>query len=72
MATRSQLQKLEIKCRYLKYYKSTPTKGSHVESFSGSLEMFSPKCGFRKVIMSRHRTRDSILDFFFCVCVEDV
>ncbi|CAM9366612.1 unnamed protein product [Ectocarpus sp. 12 AP-2014] len=49
MATREQLRKLsEIKsCDYLNFDESS-TKG-HVETHSGSLQMFRPNCGLQKV-----------------------
>lgn len=49
MATREQLRKLSEKksCDYLNFDKSS-AKG-HVETHSGSLQMFRPNCGLQKV-----------------------
>ncbi|CAM9642578.1 unnamed protein product, partial [Hapterophycus canaliculatus] len=53
MATREQLKKLSSKpsCGYLSFDESS-TKG-HVETLSGSIQMFRPNCGFRKVFPAR-------------------
>lgn len=47
MANQAQLKFLHQKCRYLNFSEST-TNG-HVETHSGSLQMFSPACGLTKV-----------------------
>lgn len=49
MATREQLRKLSEKksCNYLNFDESS-TKG-HVETHSGSIQMFRPNCGLHKV-----------------------
>ena len=47
MATREQLRKLDKSCGYLLMF-DEETKSGHVETHSGSIQMFSPTCGFEK------------------------
>eukprot|EP00904_Undaria_pinnatifida_P007118 jgi/Undpi1/3536/HiC_scaffold_16.g06908.m1 len=52
MATQGQLKKLNNNCGYLRFDELT-TKG-HVETHSGSIQMFSPNCKFEKVFPAAH------------------
>ena len=47
MATRGQLRKLNNSCGYLRMFDELTTVG-HVETHSGSIQMFSPNCGLEK------------------------
>ncbi|CAM9406659.1 unnamed protein product [Laminaria digitata] len=53
MATREQLRKLDHSCGYLMMFDELTTIG-HVETHSGSIQMFSPNCGFQKVFPAGH------------------
>ena len=49
MATQDQLRTLSLKpsCDYLGFDETSG--GGHVETHSGSIQMFRPNCGFKKV-----------------------
>ena len=63
LATREQLRRLSQRrsCGYLNFDESS-TKG-HVETHSGSIQMFRPNCGFQKVGATARLWRKASLEY---------